>query len=203
LSDGTQIRSRTEIRRAKDADGRSRYETLMDSNNGNQNEQVTISDPIAHMNITLYPGRKIAQIIRTDVRSNPQPQVSKEREDTMRAFYKALQPSPEQSAAMANEYPQPKCSNEEEKHETFAGMPVTVTHMNCVFPAGFQGSDREIRTQTEFRVLPDLGITLHSVQDDPRMGRIEMSIEDFKLGPPDPELFRVPDGYQVFDFSNQ
>jgi hypothetical protein len=202
LSDGTLIESRSETRRAMDAEGRDRTEMMMGLNTVTANDQVSIDDPVAHLRIQLMPNRKIAQIWHTDGHPAPQNENDKSRTDMLHAFNKAMQLSPEEWKASAQAQLKPKCSNEELEPETFEGMKVTVRRTTCVYPVGFQGNDREIHSLMEFWVLSESGITVHSVEDDPRMGHTEMRVIDFKREPPDPALFRVPEDYQVFDFSN-
>lgn len=48
-------------------------------------------------------------------------------------------------------------------------------------------------------VAPQLGIMLRQIVDDPRTGRIATDLTDVVPGDPDPALFRPPPGYQVRD----
>lgn len=203
LSDGTQIRTRTVMKEAQDTEGRRRTETIPDAFSGNPaQEQISIIDPISNRNIILYPQRKVAQLnlYRNDAPTQL-PAVDKEREEKLRAFFKAIQPSPEEMRANMHGNQQQNCSNEKAGDETFDGMTVDVSRMVCVIPTGSQGNDREMRSITEFWVLPDIGITVRSVEDSPLGGHTEMTVEDFQRTPPDPALFQIPADYSVFDMS--
>lgn len=56
--------------------------------------------------------------------------------------------------------------------------------------------------QDQTRILersPRLGFNLESIRSDPRLGTQKFTITELDTVDPDPQLFRVPEGYQVVD----
>jgi hypothetical protein len=83
--------------------------------------------------------------------------------------------------------------------DTIAGVYVEGTRTTDVIPARAQGNDREITIVSETWTSPDLKITVRQMTDDPRTGKMTIELTTVDRSDPDPELFKVPQGYTVME----
>jgi len=194
LGDGTQIRTQRESRRMMDDEGRMRTEISSDVNQGPRIGQIMINDPVAKVNIVLYPAKKIAQINHTDVMQPTQQWMEEQQE-----FSKAMAPSQEELQEMQSRGQGQRPSTENLGEMTIAGLRAKGTRSSFVIPAGQMGNDRELRTVSETWMSTEFFMPLRTIRDDPRTGHTETVVTSFDKTPPDPDLFKVPDDYHVFD----
>lgn len=82
---------------------------------------------------------------------------------------------------------------------TIAGIDTTGTRETTTLLPGAFGNDRNLVTTREFWQASQIGVNLLSILDDPRTGRQTFTLSDVSLNEPDPQLFEVPEGYQVVD----
>ena len=79
------------------------------------------------------------------------------------------------------------------------GLDTIGTRQITTIPQGTVGNDRPIQIVLEFWHSPRLGFNLESLRSDPRLGTQKFTITELDTVDPDPQLFRVPEGYQVVD----
>jgi hypothetical protein len=153
----------------------------------NQEDTVRIYDPKANTNTTLYLKHKVARI-------DHNPQVNSEEE---RELMEALHPAEErQQQARQNNY----YSVEKLGTQKIAGLEATGTRNTQIVAAGERGNDREerITCETWFSKGP-APMIVRSIRDDPFTGHFEMQVTEINFAEPDPALFKIPDGYRVFE----
>ena len=80
-----------------------------------------------------------------------------------------------------------------------AGVDVNGYKETTTLNAGVLGNDQPMVTLREFWYSSRLGISLSSKVDDPQSGRQVFTVKELSTAEPDPALFDVPAGYQVFD----
>ena len=190
VADGTPVTAVREERRMRDAEGRERTETIR-PNGAVISSHVT--DPVAQMTITLFPGSKTAYVTRIAL---PPP------------------PTPEQEAkaaelrARVEEYrkahPPLQDTDSELQPQTIAGVYATGRRHVLVIPAGRMGNDHEIRIVEDKWMSPDLKIIMASTADDPRpaKGKITTVVTELNRVDPDAALFQIPADYKVVEQKN-
>lgn len=181
LSDGTTITHITEELLWRDADGRTRTETLRSQPDGADIHYVSVMDPVAgvRMNWTVGGPATTPKVV---------------------TVY-SLQPAP-QPVPAATPAPQPNrryypYSQQSLPPTTIDDLYVEGYRTTRTIPAGYDGNDHDITSTTEYWTSPDLGLMVRRIMDDPRSGKSTSDITDLKQAPPDPALFKAPAGYEV------
>lgn len=82
---------------------------------------------------------------------------------------------------------------------SIAGMETTGTRETTTLLPGTFGNDRPLVTTREFWQAAQIGVNVLSTLDDPRIGRQTFTLSDISLNEPDPQLFRLPQGYEILD----
>ncbi len=182
LASGTIITNTTEILMARDADGRTRTETIRTLPGGTLNRYINIYDPVARVRITWSVGNSTAAKIVT-VAHFPQT---------------TSQPAPTNPQTDQRYYP---TSSRSLPPQTIDGLYATGMHTTRTIPVGYEGNNRDMTTTTVYWFAPALGIQLRSTIDDPRNGKTTMDTTDIQQTTPDPSLFKAPAGYQVRDYN--
>jgi hypothetical protein len=185
LADGTTITSVTQAQMWRDASGRTRTETTSTPSVGTVTRFVTVYDPVARVRYSWNVGAPISANIVTVYRY-PQP------------VHQAAAPATPASARRY--YPN---KNESLPPQTIAGIYVEGYRNSRTIPAGYEGNNRDMTTVNEYWTAPDLSITLRSVTDDPRSGKITTEITDLQQTAPDPTVFELPQGYTVRESNPQ
>jgi hypothetical protein len=112
---------------------------------------------------------------------------------------------PPASAAFEDEPPPPGRSKdgahtvENLGAKNLFGLDTIGTRQTTTIPQGTVGNDRPIQIVLEFWHSPRLGFNLESLRSDPRLGTQKFTITELDMVDPDPQLFTVPEGYQVVD----
>jgi hypothetical protein len=83
--------------------------------------------------------------------------------------------------------------------KTLQGVDTVGTRQTTTIKTGEMGNDRPIQIVLEYWHSPRLGFNLLSSRSDPRIGTQTFAITELDTAEPDPQLFSVPDGYQVVD----
>lgn len=86
---------------------------------------------------------------------------------------------------------------------TIAGLDTHGTRDTTTLLPGTVGNDRPFVTVREFWTAPQIGVNLLSIVDGPRTGKQTFTLSDVSLNEPDPQLFQLPEGYQVVDRRKQ
>ena len=180
LANGTHITTVTTAQVWRDADGRTRTETINTPTNGTPYRFISIYDPTTGIRMSWTVGNpNMAKVVT--VYHYPQP---------------VAQPLPAAPQTAQRYYPN---QTESLPPQTIEGLYATGFRFTNTTPAGYVGNDRDMTTTRETWTAQELGITLRSIVDDPRNGKATTETTDIQQTAPDPSLFKAPDGYQVKD----
>jgi hypothetical protein len=86
---------------------------------------------------------------------------------------------------------------------TIAGVDTHGVRDTTTLLPGTMGNDRAFVTVREFWTAPQLGVSILSIVDGPRIGKQTFTLSDVSVSEPDPQLFELPEGYQVVDRRRQ
>jgi hypothetical protein len=176
LTDGTNIKTVEEISLARDAQGRTRRESV-GTQNGDAVHSFQIFDPITQIRYTWNVGGNYPQVVTVyHQRPNPQPVVAQ--------------------TPVQRYYPY---TSESLPPQTIGGLYVTGIHSTRTIPAGYEGNDHDLVTTTESWYAPSVGVQMRTITDDPRSGKTTIETTDLQQSDPDPTLFQPPAGYTLKD----
>jgi hypothetical protein len=181
LNDGNRIVEERHGRIDRDSQGRSRCE-LEDARK--TITVIEIVDPVAKISIRLDPRKKLATV--THFPQTPQ----------------AVAPS---SQPVAEKKPEkPPAADLRHTMQTLSsreleGLTVTGTRFTNIIEAQQDGNDKPITTSLEEWYSGDLKLTLLSIRDDPRNGKMVDKVVNIHTNEPEPAVFRIPDSYTVKD----
>jgi hypothetical protein len=178
LSDGTTVTTVTEGLIVRDAEGRTRNETIRTLADGTQSRFITVYDPATGTRMSWSVGGSASKVVTVYHQSQPSPAPAPATQ-TNRRYY------PYHSESL------PPQTINDLYAEGFRNTRTT--------PAGYEGNDRDIVNVMESWNAPALGILLRSINDDPRFGKTTTEVTDIQQTVPDPALFKAPDGYQIKD----
>lgn len=186
LADGATIRDVQIKREARDSAGRTYVATHHDLPNqvdgSGEVYSIEIVDPVAHVRISWNTAVKIAYLVHLQVQPILMPpQHSKE----------------EMAAAHRLQWIPSKQTQEDLGEKTIDGVLVKGRRITDVIPTGNLGNDQPLVNTTEVWNSEKLGLAVLRVEDDPRIGITTDEMSDIVLDDPDPELFRIPEGYTV------
>jgi hypothetical protein len=183
LTDGTKITTVEDINLARDAEGRTRRETIR-TQNGDAVHTFQVFDYVAQTTYTWTVGANYSTIVNVfRQRPNPQPAATTPPPPPPQRYY------PSHSESLPP--------------QTIDGVYVEGNRNSRTTPAGYAGNDRDIVTTTESWFAPSLGMQIRLITDDPRTGKSTTETTDIKLSAPDPTLFQPPAGYTLRDTSPQ
>ncbi|HEY4379040.1 MAG TPA: hypothetical protein VGN01_01770 [Acidobacteriaceae bacterium] len=175
LPDGTTIKTSELTLLARDAQGRTRRDTLH-SANGETTHFIEIYDSVTQIRYIWNTGVNLPQVV-TVYRPRPNPQT----------------PPPQQPRRY---FPY---RTESLPPQTIGDLYVEGTRTTRITPAGYEGNDRDIAVTTENWFAPSIGLQMRSLIDDPRTGKVVTETTDFKQADPDPALFQPPAGFTLKD----
>ena len=81
--------------------------------------------------------------------------------------------------------------------QTFLGVEATGTRTTWTTPTGEDGNDAPLVRTDEIWRSRELGLTVHSVLDDPRTGKVTRELVEVEQSEPDPAIFQPPAEYEV------
>jgi len=82
------------------------------------------------------------------------------------------------------------------------GINVVGTRETITLNAGVVGNSQALTIPREFWYSPDLEVNLAITRKDPREGTQVVRVHEVSRSEPDPNLFKVPEGYAVHDVRN-
>jgi hypothetical protein len=85
--------------------------------------------------------------------------------------------------------------------QTMEGLIVNGVRTTRTLPAGEMGNDKPISIVTEVWTSPDLKTIVYSKRSDPRMGEQRFQLTNIVRTEPDPSLFSVPADFKIIDGS--
>jgi len=178
LGDGTTIRTVEEIYLARDAEGRTRRETIR-TLNGDPVHMFQVFDYPTQTSYTWNVGANYPQVVTVfRRRTNPQPVAAPPQPQPQRYYPYRMESLPPQ---------------------TIDGLYVQGTRTVRTTPAGYDGNDRDIVSTTENWFAPSVGLQMRTIMDDPRTGKSTTETTEVKQSNPDPVLFQPPAGFQLRD----
>jgi TonB family protein len=177
LADGTTVRTVDEVYLARDAEGRTRRETVR-TLNGEVIRFIEVFDYPTQTRYTWNVGANYPQVVNV---YRPQPN---------RQAAAAPQPQPPRYLPYRTESLPP---------QTIDGLYATGTRTTRTTPAGYAGNDHDLVTTTESWYVPSLSLQMRSITDDPRTGKVTTETTDVKQSDPDPALFQPPTGYALHE----
>jgi hypothetical protein len=99
-------------------------------------------------------------------------------------------------SSTASTVPQNQFTKEEDLGtRRIGGMPAHGVREIQIIPAELSGTGKEITTSDEYWYSDDLSINLMIKHDDQRTGTVTMTVTEIVLSEPNPDLFKIPDGY--------
>jgi len=185
-ADGTYTEQKQLQRIWRDAEDRTRTELVVKTPSGGEYDVITVDDPVArahwrwsvNMSSANPSSKKIVNVWPFADKEGPA---------------RCWVPAPQQEAVKRF----PGYTVEKLPPTTTNGLPVLGNRITRVFASGADGDKHEFTQTTEFWMSPDLGVLVRHVLDDPRMGRVITELSDVQRAPPDPALFKIPEGYQM------
>jgi hypothetical protein len=84
-------------------------------------------------------------------------------------------------------------------HKTILGCDSVGTRSTRRIPAGEEGNELPLTVINEDWRCGELGISMLSIRDDPRVGKVTIEVTDVSRDEPDPSVFSPPADYVVFD----
>lgn len=187
-SDGTPTEHKEVHLIWRDAEGRTREETVVKTRSGTDYHHVAVYEPVKRAYWTWLTGdESVSKVVH------------------VRPFQKSEAPAPcwaapvlpKENTARHDPVSGTTTTIESLPPDTINGIPVLGDRKTTLIPAGAHGNQSEIKATTEFWISPDLGVIVRRVSDDPSIGRFITELSDIKRSVPDPALFKVPDGYEM------
>ena len=87
-------------------------------------------------------------------------------------------------------------------NDAMDGINVVGTRETVTINAGVIGNSQTLSISREFWYSPDLQVNLAITRKDPREGTQVVRVREVSRSEPDPNLFKVPEGYAVHDVRN-
>lgn len=88
-------------------------------------------------------------------------------------------------------------------NDVMDGINVVGTRETITINAGVIGNSQALSITREFWYSPELQINLAVTRKDPREGAQSVRVNEVTRSEPDPNMFRVPEGYAVHDVRNK
>ena len=216
LADGNRIVQTSTGTTARDAQGRTRQDTVLPAignlSAANAPHLVFVQDPVAQVSYVLNLTDKTAQKLPMP----PSPPsgsgagtAAAAGPVTADAFFFQAADAPSAGAAPM---PPPmaiqravigsdkdQVSTEDLGSQTMEGIVVNGTRTTRTIPAGQIGNDKPITIVNEVWTSPDLKTVISSKRTDPRMGEHTYQLTNIVRAEPDPSLFAVPSDFKVTD----
>lgn len=190
LADGTTIKSSHVQRWMRDSQGRERTESGEMKDGQWEAQTIALTDPLAHTRAVLRAKWKTATVTHMPERFVATPEMEVRMAEA-RAKHEAEM---KERAAEPN-----RPGRQDLGEQNIAGVAAHGMRTTIVIPAGREGNDREIKVVREVWEAVDLHIIVAMTTDDPRRGKVAMEVSDLQTSDPDPELFRIPADYKVFN----
>jgi len=140
--------------------------------------QVTITDPVRHLQYFCTPIRKVCTKMEyrlpPNLRQSHGPDLEKLKAGRMKDV-----------------------TVDDLGASNISGIDVEGKRITRVIPEGMVGNDRPITTTEEVWRSKELDVDVQVKRSDPRMGMRTTTITEINLGEPDPKYFQIPEGYRL------
>jgi hypothetical protein len=215
LADGNRIVQTTTGTTARDAQGRTRQDTVLPAignlSADNAPHLIFIHDPVAQTSYTLNLTEKTAQKmpVFSAAAGVAGPMVKMKFGEANGAAPPLPDALPVTIAAApaAGMFVQSHVVSEDEAQaatedlgaQTVEGVLVNGVRTTHTIPAGQIGNERTITIVTEIWTSPDLKTVVYSKRSDPRMGEQTFRLTNIVRAEPDASLFAVPADFKITD----
>jgi hypothetical protein len=183
LGDGNHIHRELHGKTVRDSEGRTRNEFESELPDGDKRVIVSISDPAAHLLISLNPQTKTASVHHL---KPPSPSAG--------ALHK-----PSTATTVAPSPGRPATKFESLGTKEIEGFTAKGSRITTTIEAGQIGNEEPIVSVHETWFSQDIGEALLAMTNDPRSGQHVRRLTNIRMGEPDPMLFQVPADYTVKD----
>jgi hypothetical protein len=212
LADGNRIAQRNEARIFRDSAGRTRREQTLGGLGswpvaGEPVTLINIHDPVADKSYSLDPATRTAREFPALRLALPPGAPPPGAGQTM--MWTAAAPPPVGAGAnvtvirserlvtgLVSTTPEPR-PGEDLGEQVLEGLLVRGTRSTETIPAGALGNERPIEIVTEHWYSPDIEAVVWQRHVDPRFGQTEYRLVNVVRGEPSPDLFTVPQGYEI------
>ena len=199
LPNGTTIHRETKSVQARDSQWRTYNQSeteLAGNNNPSANTMGSINDPVSGSD-TTWQSRTHEAITVTYPPTDQRHGCWEDDAGRRRMAYDPL-PKPVNPVSAISPQPPQQPQIEDLGRTMMQGVEVQGRRITRTIPAGTVGNDQPIVVTNEIWSAPSLnGLTLKSINDDPRGGKTTREIVRLDLGEPDSSIFQPPSGYQV------
>jgi len=195
LADGSHIRQRSEMKLARDAEGRTRREQTLDSIGpwkvGPKGPHlIFLYDPIAQVSYVIDMDKKVAQETSTGPGAGATQKIPPDQ---------APPPDPAAVAAKLRALQAQNAGKTIERlpNQLIEGINAEGTRTIQQLPPNTVGNDRPLTIQTEVWYSTELQIVLMSKRQDPRLGETTYRLTNIRRTSPPASLFSVPKGIRI------
>ena len=198
LPNGTTIKRESKEIEARDSNFRTFRQTVNATMGPNQSENTmtSVHDPVDDTN-SNWQSRTHEAVVQKLPPQDQRQGCWRNDAGTFSANF-GPHPSPQMPVATTVQQQQPKPQTEDLGVTTIEGIEVHGRRITRTIPAGQIGNDQPLVTTNEMWSAPSLmGLTLKSISDDPRNGKVTREVVHLDLGEPDQAIFQPPSDYKI------
>jgi hypothetical protein len=203
LGDGNRIVNKTSSFVARDSQGRTRRETVLNRIGPLQVDSpklVFINDPTSHTQYIVTPGGNATKVVRDEATWSVGPDIINL--NLRGAGERGLKEKMIVRAQGTSERRKESEGAEQVKHEdlgtqTIEGVSAEGKRETVTIPAGQIGNDRAIDIVSETWYSPELHTMVLRKHSDPRVGETVFRLTEIKRSEPDASLFQTPAGAKI------
>ena len=201
LGDGNRIVNKTSSFVARDSQGRTRRETVLNRIGPLQVDSpklVFINDPTSHTQHIVTPGGDATKVVRNEATWSVGPDIINLRSGREGALKERMIVRAQGTSERRKESE----GAEQVKHEdlgtqTIEGVSAEGKRETVTIPAGQIGNDRAIDIVSETWYSPELHTMVLRKHSDPRVGETVFRLTEIKRSEPDASLFQPPAGTRI------
>jgi hypothetical protein len=200
LGDGNRIVNKSSSFVARDSQGRTRRETVLNRIGPLQVDSpklVFINDPTSHTQYILSPGGNATKVVRDEATWSVGPDIinltSHERGMKEKLIVRAQGTSERRKESNGAE----QVKHEDLGTQTIEGVSAEGKRETVTIPAGQIGNDRAIDIVSETWYSPELHTMVLRKHSDPRVGETVFRLTEIKRSEPDASLFQPPAGTKI------
>jgi len=195
--DGTTVSTVSHLFNARDSNGKVRIENSVGVGCARDKDGrpydivlVHIADPVTQTHLNWHAGPNAQKVAQLAHQPGPwaDPQLSMRWQDNS-----YVQKEPGQ--------PDKTIRAESIGSKVIHGIQVQGRRTTVTTPPSDQGNTQPSVVVHEWWISTTLGVVVADMKDDPVQGHVEMELENFTIGEPDPSVFQPPAGYTVIDQS--
>ncbi|MGE5325088.1 MAG: hypothetical protein ACM3SW_19630 [Actinomycetota bacterium] len=185
LADGNRIVHKQSGFVARDSEGRTRREQVLDRMGPlqvNGSKMVFIHDPVAHATYMLNPEKQTARVMKSEAKSGMNMTRMRARMQKLREGVASKEQGEVKTESLGT--------------QEINGIAAEGKRVTRTIPAGAIGNEQPIQITLETWTSPDLQTVVLQKRNDPRLGETVFQLTNIKQGEPGASLFQVPSGYK-------